>query len=126
MKRKAGWSEEEEDELVRRFLFGDRIYDIAEDLKRSYGGTQSKILELRRKGRLIPQRQRGRKSKKDVVKTELRPVVRREVEVEIDERIKDRKCLMCGFDFESHGPGNRVCKKCKTTAVYQSTSSFEE
>jgi hypothetical protein len=27
---------------------------------------------------------------------------------------KERKCLMCGCDFQSVGNKNRVCKKCKS------------
>ena len=33
---------------------------------------------------------------------------------------KLRRCLMCGSMFDSFGPGNRVCKKCKSTKVWRS------
>ena len=32
---------------------------------------------------------------------------------------KTRKCLMCGDQFPSDGPGNRVCKNCKTTQTWR-------
>ncbi len=30
-----------------------------------------------------------------------------------------RRCLMCGEDFLSDGPGNRICKKCKSTETWR-------
>jgi len=30
-----------------------------------------------------------------------------------------RRCLMCGDDFPSYGPGNRICKKCKSTETWR-------
>ena len=33
---------------------------------------------------------------------------------------KKRLCLMCGRMFDSLGPGNRICKKCKSTAAWRS------
>jgi tRNA(Ile2) C34 agmatinyltransferase TiaS len=33
---------------------------------------------------------------------------------------KLRRCLMCGRMFDSHGPGNRICKKCKSTSAWRS------
>ena len=30
-----------------------------------------------------------------------------------------RRCLMCGDDFPSDGPGNRICKKCKSTETWR-------
>jgi tRNA(Ile2) C34 agmatinyltransferase TiaS len=32
---------------------------------------------------------------------------------------KLRRCLMCGQMFPSAGPGNRICKKCKSTQAWQ-------
>ena len=29
-----------------------------------------------------------------------------------------RKCLSCGDKFDSFGPGNRICPKCKDTKNY--------
>ena len=31
-----------------------------------------------------------------------------------------RKCLPCGEMFDSWGPGNRICKQCKSTDMYKS------
>jgi hypothetical protein len=30
-----------------------------------------------------------------------------------------RQCLMCGHKFQSTGPGNRICKKCKSTQTWR-------
>ena len=30
-----------------------------------------------------------------------------------------RSCLMCGDRFLSFGPGNRICKKCKSTQAWR-------
>jgi hypothetical protein len=30
-----------------------------------------------------------------------------------------RRCLMCGDEFPSFGPGNRICKKCKSTETWR-------
>jgi hypothetical protein len=30
-----------------------------------------------------------------------------------------RRCLMCGDQFSSFGPGNRICKKCKSTETWR-------
>lgn len=32
---------------------------------------------------------------------------------------KPRRCLMCGKMFDSFGPGNRICKKCKSTQAWK-------
>ncbi len=37
--------------------------------------------------------------------------------------IKPRKCLMCGERFESDGPQNRICRKCKSTQTYRDGDS---
>ena len=33
--------------------------------------------------------------------------------------VKLRRCLMCRDRFESSGPGERVCKRCKSTAAWR-------
>lgn len=33
---------------------------------------------------------------------------------------KRRKCLQCGDPFNSEGPGNRICKPCKSSSEYRS------
>ena len=33
--------------------------------------------------------------------------------------VRSRRCLMCGEQFESDGPGNRICKKCKSTQTWR-------
>tara|TARA_R100001086_G_scaffold101173_1_gene50707 strand:- start:453 stop:647 length:195 start_codon:yes stop_codon:yes gene_type:complete len=35
------------------------------------------------------------------------------------ENITLRKCLPCGKMFDSWGPGNRICKECKTSSAYK-------
>ncbi|SMH62563.1 hypothetical protein [Azospirillum agricola] len=35
--------------------------------------------------------------------------------------LRQRRCLCCGEDFASEGPGNRVCRSCKDTVDYQSS-----
>ncbi|MDP6352479.1 MAG: hypothetical protein QF926_00595 [Alphaproteobacteria bacterium] len=35
------------------------------------------------------------------------------------EQLKPRKCLMCGEEFSSEGPHNRICRKCKSSQVYR-------
>lgn len=37
-----------------------------------------------------------------------------------------RRCLMCGRDFDSHGPGNRRCKPCKDLVYHQGASLADE
>ncbi|HMA15915.1 MAG: hypothetical protein ACM35H_11750 [Bacteroidota bacterium] len=32
---------------------------------------------------------------------------------------KSRRCLMCRDRFESSWPGERVCKRCKSTAAWR-------
>lgn len=32
---------------------------------------------------------------------------------------KTRVCLMCGQPFPSEGAGERICRSCKTTAVWR-------
>lgn len=39
--------------------------------------------------------------------------------------IKIRKCLRCSESFESTWTGERVCKRCKGTAEWRSTTGFE-
>ena len=33
--------------------------------------------------------------------------------------IQNLRCLMCGENFESDGPHNRICKKCKSTRQWR-------
>ena len=33
--------------------------------------------------------------------------------------VKTRRCLMCRDSFESSWPGERVCKRCKSTAAWR-------
>lgn len=33
---------------------------------------------------------------------------------------KRRRCLVCGEKFDSLGPGNRICKKCKSKQAWRS------
>jgi ribosomal protein S27AE len=33
---------------------------------------------------------------------------------------KSRKCLRCSTSFDSHGPGNRVCGRCKSIDAWTS------
>lgn len=37
--------------------------------------------------------------------------------------LKPRKCLCCGTQFPSSGPGNRICAPCRATEAYQSSPS---
>ena len=30
-----------------------------------------------------------------------------------------RRCLLCGENFPSYGPHNRICKRCKSTQVWR-------
>jgi hypothetical protein len=30
-----------------------------------------------------------------------------------------RRCLLCGENFPSDGPHNRICKRCKSTQVWR-------
>jgi hypothetical protein len=34
---------------------------------------------------------------------------------------KDRRCLSCSGMFASNAPGNRICRGCKSTEVFQSS-----
>lgn len=45
--------------------------------------------------------------------------VRRRIEMDIRPRAKNqpRKCLCCGNVFVSHGPGNRMCSRCRARAA---------
>lgn len=36
--------------------------------------------------------------------------------------MESRVCLKCQKDFDSKGPGNRICPKCKRTNDYEPTS----
>jgi hypothetical protein len=47
----------------------------------------------------------------DASLTKLRPVE--------PEDSKFRRCLMCRDRFESSWPGERVCKRCKSTAAWR-------
>ncbi|WP_169054065.1 hypothetical protein [Nitratireductor sp. XY-223] len=42
------------------------------------------------------------------------------VEEHIKVEQKRRRCLMCGEMFDSFGPGNRICKKCKSKQAWRS------
>ena len=33
---------------------------------------------------------------------------------------KERSCLMCGSQFQSAWPGERICKRCKESATWRS------
>ena len=35
------------------------------------------------------------------------------------EDVKTRRCLMCRDRFESNWPGERVCKRCKSTTAWR-------
>jgi hypothetical protein len=39
--------------------------------------------------------------------------------VKPDPETRVRKCLMCRRTFESRWAGNRICKKCKSSAAYR-------
>ena len=30
-----------------------------------------------------------------------------------------RRCLMCGADFESEGPQNRICRRCQSSQIWR-------
>lgn len=32
---------------------------------------------------------------------------------------KNRRCMMCGEDFESDWAGERICRRCKSTEAYR-------
>jgi hypothetical protein len=34
---------------------------------------------------------------------------------------KSRKCLSCSSDFQSSGPGNRICPRCKSSEAFHSS-----
>ena len=34
---------------------------------------------------------------------------------------KQRRCLMCGDTFRSEHAGERICRKCKSTAAWRSS-----
>lgn len=37
---------------------------------------------------------------------------------------RTRKCLCCGDQFSSHGPGNRICSPCKALDAWTSPNEF--
>jgi len=39
--------------------------------------------------------------------------------------VKTRKCLRCQDAFESSWPGERVCKRCKSSDSWRNGSDFE-
>jgi len=39
--------------------------------------------------------------------------------------VKTRKCLRCQDAFESSWPGERVCKRCKSSDSWRNSSDFE-
>jgi|1186.fasta_scaffold949254_2 hypothetical protein len=34
---------------------------------------------------------------------------------------KSRRCLSCDSSFQSTGPGNRICSRCKSTEAFHSS-----
>ncbi|WP_419913129.1 hypothetical protein [Hoeflea sp.] len=42
------------------------------------------------------------------------------VEERVNVERKRRRCLMCREMFDSFGPGNRICKKCKSKQAWRS------
>ena len=36
-----------------------------------------------------------------------------------------RRCMRCGRDFHSFGPGNRICGPCKASPEYDSVQEFQ-
>lgn len=36
---------------------------------------------------------------------------------EVRDRLTTRPCMCCGRTFQSEGPHNRLCQKCRTTSV---------
>lgn len=43
----------------------------------------------------------------------------RKPERDVQYESKARRCLMCNSRFESEWPGERVCKRCKSTAAWR-------
>jgi hypothetical protein len=39
--------------------------------------------------------------------------------------VKTRNCLKCEESFESSWPGERICKRCKSSDSWRNSSSFE-
>ena len=37
---------------------------------------------------------------------------------------KERRCLVCGLQFLSEGPGERVCRKCKTKPSWRTGTTW--
>jgi hypothetical protein len=37
-----------------------------------------------------------------------------------DQQQRERRCLSCGGQFASTGPGNRICRKCKDRDTWKS------
>ncbi|MFQ5773611.1 MAG: hypothetical protein ACE5GS_03740 [Kiloniellaceae bacterium] len=33
--------------------------------------------------------------------------------------VQTRRCLLCGGEFPSEGPHNRICRKCKSSQVWR-------
>lgn len=42
-----------------------------------------------------------------------------EFDAERQSQRKERDCMMCGEGFESEWFGERICRKCKSTAAYR-------
>ena len=42
-----------------------------------------------------------------------------ECDAERESQRKERACMMCGEGFESEWFGERICRKCKSTAAYR-------
>jgi len=51
------------------------------------------------------------------MKTIFKDAERDEAGTALEEKL--RRCLMCGQMFPSAGPGNRICKKCKSTQTWR-------
>ncbi len=42
-----------------------------------------------------------------------------EQDAEADQEVKSRQCLICAEHFTSHWAGERVCRKCKSSATWR-------
>jgi len=39
---------------------------------------------------------------------------------------KSRRCLKCNAEFESEGPHNRICPRCKTQSAWKNNGSINQ
>jgi biotin operon repressor len=93
------WDAAKVNRIVRSIEQGKSYRDIAADLGMSRRTVEAKIQRLRDEGTLLLTDIHAPKSHRAL-----------------------RKCLGpgCGRMFDSHGVGNRICKKCRGQRVYQS------